>query len=291
MVCFSQNCWCHGTVFITFNLLFTGLKSLHKVEVQNSNSDCLSLRLCFMWVKAQCTSPANFGLLCKKEPKPQGPEGKEERASLILWPIGANWFLSFMFLLLVCVFFSLNPWLLTAKWINSLGSRILKQEFSCLPEHLIYLIYWSSESGSCVFQMWSCRSTFLSIQRTRSCLKLLEQLMKSQSSFKAIHPTSRGANEAFLGNWICSSVLSHQQPPSLPEIWACVTCPADNFHKMLIFNRTCRNLVSVGPLISVVFGWNCPLSSSVRVEGSWEADEQRQGDSYRIPFLWGTAHK
>lgn len=185
----------------------------------------------------------------------------------------------------VVFFFSFNPWLLTAKWINSLGSRILKQEFSCLPEHLIYLIYWSSESGSCVFQMWSCRSTFLSIQRTRSCLKLLEQLMKSQSSFKAIHPTSRGANEAFLGNWICSSVLSHQQPPSLPETWACVTCPADNFHKMLIFNRTCRNLVFVGPLISVVFGWNCPLSSSVRVEGSWEADEQRQGDSHRIPFL------
>lgn len=118
--------------------------------------------------------------------------------------------------------------------------------------------------------------------------------MRSRSLFKGIHPTSRGANEAFLGNCTCSSVLSNQQTPVLTwnlRFWACVTCTADDFHKMLIFHKTCRNLVSIEPLTSATFGWNCPLSSTGSVEWSWEADEQRQGHSHRILFLKGISHK
>lgn len=77
-------------------------------------------------------TPNWFEMLCEKESKPQGPKAKEDRASLTLWPTGQADF----FLLYSCCDFQFFLWSITAKSMNSLGSRILKKEF-CLPEHLI----------------------------------------------------------------------------------------------------------------------------------------------------------
>lgn len=76
-------------------------------------------------------TPNWFEMLCEKESKPQGPKAKEDRASLTLWPTGQADF----FLLYSCCDFQFFLWSITAKSMNSLGSRILKKN-SAYPSTL-----------------------------------------------------------------------------------------------------------------------------------------------------------
>lgn len=108
-------------------------------------------------------------MLCEKESKPQGPKAKEDRASLTLWPTGQADF----FLLYSCCDFQFFFVIHNCKINEQSGEQ--DTEEGILPTRAPYLLVLS--------QACSCGSTFLSVQSTRSYLKLLEQLMKSKSLF------------------------------------------------------------------------------------------------------------